>query len=204
MKFNLVNDNKLQVIISKEDMRQRNLHKWDMVPYNPVAQKMFQEMLEEAQRVCGFDVGQDTQLMIEAYPMTGDSLLVTVTKVSSTKRKLPFDLDLEEIGHAFLEDLLQEDEDFPEKLTEDVVYQFAQLEDAIRLAKAIQPRFSGESSLYRYRECYYLLFPDEAAVEELHGILEEYGTWVDTVVDFFAEHGQVAIPAQAVEVLASL
>ena len=33
MKFNLVNDNKLQIIISKDDMDQRDIRKWDLVPH---------------------------------------------------------------------------------------------------------------------------------------------------------------------------
>ena len=77
MKFNLVNDNKLQIIVSREDMVQRDIHKWDLVPHNPEAQKLFQEILEEAHEACGFDVGKDAQLMIEAYPITGDSMLIT-------------------------------------------------------------------------------------------------------------------------------
>lgn len=206
MKFNLVNDNKLQIIISKEDMRQRNLHKWDMLPHNPVAQKMFQEILEEAREACGFDVGQDTQLMIEAYPMTGESLLVTVTKISSGRHKLPFDLDMDEIGHALMEELLQDNSDsFPEKVTDDLVYQFAQLEDVIRLAAVLYPRYDGPSQLMRYQDRYYLVFPEGDELDEtLHGLLEEYGAWVDTAAVFFAEHGQVVMAERALEILASL
>ena len=84
MKFNLVNDDKLQIIISKEDMAKRDMRKGDLVPHNPEAQKLFQEILEEAREACGFDVGQDTQLMIEALPMTGESMLITVTKITSS------------------------------------------------------------------------------------------------------------------------
>ena len=101
MKFNLVNDDKLQIIISKEDLERREMRKWDLMPNNPEAQRMFQEILEEARDVCGFDVGQNTQLMIEAYPMTGESMLITVTKVNG-KSKLPFGLDLESVGQSLL------------------------------------------------------------------------------------------------------
>ena len=76
---------------------------------------MFQEILEEARDVCGFDVGQNTQLMIEAYPMTGESMLITVTKVNG-KSKLPFGLDLESVGQSLLEDLLDE-EDYPDAVS---------------------------------------------------------------------------------------
>ena len=43
MKFNLVNDDKLQIIISKEDLERREMRKWDLMPNNPEAQRMFQE-----------------------------------------------------------------------------------------------------------------------------------------------------------------
>ena len=46
MKFNRVNDDKLQVIISKEDLQKHNLKKWDFLPYNPMVQKLFQDILE--------------------------------------------------------------------------------------------------------------------------------------------------------------
>ena len=46
MKFNLVNDDKLQIIISKEDMAKHDMQKWDLAPHNPDAQKLFYEILE--------------------------------------------------------------------------------------------------------------------------------------------------------------
>ena len=44
MKFNLVNDDKLQIIISKDDMIKRDMLKSDLTPHNPEAQKMFFEI----------------------------------------------------------------------------------------------------------------------------------------------------------------
>ena len=155
MKFNLVNDDKLQIIISKEDLERREMRKWDLMPNNPEAQRMFQEILEEARDVCGFDVGQNTQLMIEAYPMTGESMLITVTKVNG-KSKLPFGLDLESVGQSLLEDLLDE-EDYPDVSFEESVYRFANLEDLIQAASLIQPFYDGESQLVRYKDAYYLI-----------------------------------------------
>ena len=95
MKFNLVNDDKLQIIISKEDMAKHDMQKWDLAPHNPDAQKLFYEIMEQAREACGFDVGNNAQLMIEAYPMTGESLLLTVTKLKGGQPRLPFDLDID-------------------------------------------------------------------------------------------------------------
>ena len=65
MKFNMVNDDKLQIIISKEDMEKHDMQKWDLTPHNPDAQKLFYEIMEQAREACGFDVGNNAQLMIE-------------------------------------------------------------------------------------------------------------------------------------------
>ena len=54
MKFNRLDDNKLQIIMNKDDLRKRNIAKWDLLPYNPQAQKVFQDILDEAYEECGF------------------------------------------------------------------------------------------------------------------------------------------------------
>ena len=59
MKFNRVNDNKLQIIISRDDLVERDLKKWDLVPYNPNSQRIFQEILEEAISYGVAIIGQD-------------------------------------------------------------------------------------------------------------------------------------------------
>ena len=105
MKFNRVNDNKLQIIISRDDLLERDLKKWDLVPYNPNSQRIFQEILDEAYEACGFEVGRDAQLMIEAYPMTGESMIITVTKVGNGANKGLLDLDLEALERYILEEL---------------------------------------------------------------------------------------------------
>ena len=41
MKFKRLSDDKLQIIISQEDLNLRALKKWDLAPYNPQAQELF-------------------------------------------------------------------------------------------------------------------------------------------------------------------
>ncbi len=203
MKFNLVNDDKLQIIISKEDLERREMRKWDLMPNNPEAQRMFQEILEEARDVCGFDVGQNTQLMIEAYPMTGESMLITVTKVNG-KSKLPFGLDLESVGQSLLEDLWDE-EDYPDVSFEESVYRFANLEDLIQAASLIQPFYDGESQLVRYKDAYYLiLWETEWLADGGAAVLSEFSDFVHITGSFFQEHGEMLMPENALAILEKL
>lgn len=207
MKFNLVNDDKLQIIISKEDMAQRDMKKWDLVPHNPEAQKLFQEILEEAKEDCGFEVGTDAQLMIEAFPMTGESMLITVTKMNGKKNpngKPGINLDLEGLGQSLLEDIMEE-EMLPDVQTEDIIYRMEELEDAISASHMIAEQYTGASQLYRYKEKYYLAFLEKDLLNQ-SGMdhVSEYGDEIHTVIDFFREHSQLVIKEHAVETLSKI
>ncbi len=211
MKFNLVNDDKLQIIISKEDMIKRNLQKMDLMPHSPEAQKLFYEILEEAKEVCGFDVGNNAQLMIEAYPMTGESMLITVTKLNSKLKELQSRLPLElgNIGQALMEELgfpgLEEEEELPEIASEEAVYRFAVLEDVIQAAHLLKPSYDDASQLLRYHDAYYLVLQEkEWLTDGGVAVLSEFGDEVRTVSEFFVEHGQMVMAERALEILATL
>ena len=204
MKFNLVNDDKLQIIISKEDMAKHDMQKWDLAPHNPDAQKLFYEILEEAREACGFDVGNNAQLMIEAYPMTGESLLLTVTKLKGGQPRLPFDLDIEGLGQALMDELGIEDE-LPEIQAEEVVYRFETLEDVIQAAHLLKPSYDGASQLLRYESFYYLVLQEkEWLTDSGTAVLMEFGDEIRTVSEFFVEHGQMVMAERALEILAAL
>ena len=204
MKFNLVNDDKLQIIISKEDMAKHDMQKWDLAPHNPDAQKLFYEILEEAREACGFDVGNNAQLMIEAYPMTGESLLLTVTKLKGSQPRLPFDLDIEGLGQALMDELGIEDE-LPEIQAEEAVYRFETLEDVIQAAHLLKPSYDGASQLLRYESFYYLVLQEkEWLTDSGTAVLMEFGDEIRTVSEFFVEHGQMVMAERALEILAAL
>ena len=83
MKFKRINDNRLQIIVTSKDLLARNIKKWDLVPHNLTAQALFKEILEKATNDCDFQVMQDTPILVEVYPIEGDSLLLMLTKVDS-------------------------------------------------------------------------------------------------------------------------
>lgn len=204
MKFNLVNDDKLQIIISREDMAKRDIRKWDLVPHNPEAQKLFQEILDEARDACGFDVGKDAQLMIEAYPMTNESMLVTVTKMNGNKANFPFDLDT--LGQALMDEMEpDEDEDLPEIVTSEAVFRFSTLEDVIQAAKLVSSQYEGANRLLRYQNDYFLaLLEKEWLTDSGAAMLSEFGDNVYIAVAFFEEHGQLIVAENALEILSEL
>ncbi len=108
MKFNRLDDNKLQIILNKDDLSKRNIAKWELLPYNPQAQKIFQDILDEAYEECGFEVDNNAQLMIEALPLTTESILLTITKVDSGFRE-ELEKELSDLSSRILADIDDEE-----------------------------------------------------------------------------------------------
>lgn len=202
MKFNMVNKNKLQIIISEDDLKNRKMERWDMVPQHPEMQKMLHEILDEARDVCGFDVGNNAQLMIEAFPMTGNSVLITVTKLGEG---LPFSIPGLEQLQGELRELMQEDA-LPEIDAAEGIFCFETLEDVIQVAQLLfDTHYDGDSQLLRYKKNYYLAIMEyEWLTEYGLGLLGEYGLPVSTSIAFFQEHGEMVIEHKALEVLSKL
>lgn len=199
MKFNRVDDDKLQIILNKEDLSKRNIKKWDLLPYSPAAHRIFQEILDEAYEECGFTVENNTQLMIEAFPITGESLLITVTKIADSFRE-----DLEQELLNLTNRLLETEEEDSLEIVDDVIYRFRDLEDVIQLAKALNdPEIN--SVLYGFGENYYLYLPNSPLADnEIYSHLDEYGDEMQLAYDFLEEHGKVIIKENALKILASL
>lgn len=201
MKFNRLDDNKLQIILNKEDLSKRNIAKWDLLPSNPQAQKIFQDILDEAYEECGFEVGNNAQLMIEAFPLTAESILITVTKVDSNFRE-DLERELANLSNKILGEI--DDSDEETEIIDDVIYRFDDLEEVINLAQAL-PEIHDDSALYRYSGKYYLYFPQTPPTEStVYGYLDEYGVEMQLVHDFLSEHGEVMIAKNALERLCEL
>ncbi|SMB83202.1 adapter protein MecA 1/2 [Desulfonispora thiosulfatigenes DSM 11270] len=218
MKFKRINEDKIQIIISSEDLERKQVKKWDLMPNSPRAQELFQEMLEQAYNECGFEVDSDTQLMVEAYPMTSESLVVIVTKLKQKQKRhtnkeknLLFrtaDEMMEDIEQFedYMSDLDEsEEEDLSPYLSKDLVYAFASFENAVQLSKTMTSDFEGVSSLYKFKNSYYLVFKIAEQVSEYQRVrIGEYGQSKIYDSSFLDEHGELLIKDNAINVLGSL
>ena len=199
MKFNRVDDDKLQIILNKEDLSQRNIKKWDLLPYSPAAHHIFQEILDEAYKECGFTVENNTQLMIEAFPITSESILITVTKIDDSFRE-----DLEQELINLRNRLFDSPPNEDAEAADDVIYRFENLEDVILLAEVLKDP-ETDSVLYQFNEKYYLYLPNNPLADnEIYSYLDEYGDEMQLAHDFLEEHGKIIIKENALKILASL
>lgn len=200
MKFKRLSDDKVQIIISSEDLEKRDVKKWDLMPSSPRAQELFQEMLDQAYEECGFEVDSETQLMVEAYPMTTDSLVITLTKV---KHKDAYDADYDEDTDDLYDEL--DEEGFAELASEELIYLFKDFEDTVQLSKLLKGDYREKCSMYKLGQVYYLVFSDpDSLTDHALGMLGEYSSLVHLSEAYLVEHGQLMIQNEAVKVLAAM
>ena len=189
----------MEIILNKEDLSQRNIKKWDLLPYSPAAHHIFQEILDEAYKECGFTVENNTQLMIEAFPITSESILITVTKIDDSFRE-DLEQELINLSNRLFDSPPNEDAE----AADDVIYRFENLEDVILLAEVLKDP-ETDSVLYQFSEKYYLYLPNNPLADnEIYSYLDEYGDEMQLAHDFLEEHGKIIIKENALKILASL
>ncbi len=101
MKIEKVNDNQIRCTLTREDLDSRHLKLSELAYGTEKAKALFRELMEQASYELGFDA-EDIPLMIEAIPLTSDSILLIVTKVEYPDEldtrfsRFSEDLDLQE------------------------------------------------------------------------------------------------------------
>lgn len=80
MKLEKVNDNQIKCTLSREDLASRHLRISELAYGSPKARELFQDMMQQAQCELGFEA-DNLPLMIEAIPVSGECLVLIVTKV---------------------------------------------------------------------------------------------------------------------------
>lgn len=80
MKIEKVNDNQIKCTLSREDLASRHLRISELAYGSPKARELFQDLMQQAQYELGFEA-DNLPLMIEAIPVSGECLVLIVTKV---------------------------------------------------------------------------------------------------------------------------
>ena len=200
MKFRKINDNKIQVILTTQDLEERDFRRWDVMPMSPKLQEFFHDLLERAYKECGFEINDDSQLVVEAYPLNAEAFAIILTRIPAGTHSEPH-------GSIHLSHYEREMEDDQEELERDCrqVWCFDDLDHCICACGRIEPTLIEESSLYKFDGQYFLsIYTTKEGQLDVAAILGEYGEWSFVPKPYYAEYGQTMIPENAVVNLASL
>lgn len=135
MKIEKVNDNQIRCTLTREDLDDRQLKLSELAYGTEKAKSLFREMMQQASYEFGFEA-EDIPLMIEAIPLSADTIILVITKV-----EYPEELDTRFSKFSEPSDSL---EDFISDDKEDLVSQGA--DDILGLFQQIQKRHQKAES----------------------------------------------------------
>lgn len=80
MKIEKVNENQIRCTLTREDLADRQLKLSELAYGSEKAKELFRDMIQQADYEFGFEVN-DIPLMVEAIPLSSDSIILVITKV---------------------------------------------------------------------------------------------------------------------------
>ena len=80
MKIEKVNENQIRCTLTREDLADRQIKLSELAYGTEKAKMLFRDMMQQAAYECGFEA-EDIPLMIEAIPLSADTIILIITKV---------------------------------------------------------------------------------------------------------------------------
>ena len=80
MRIEKINENQIRCTLSKEELADRQIKISELAYGSEKAKSLFRDMIEQANYEFGFEA-EDIPLMIEAIPLSGENIILQITKV---------------------------------------------------------------------------------------------------------------------------
>lgn len=154
MKFKVVNNKRINVYLTKEDVEREQIDIVDFYSDSVDIRQKLSHVFSLAENETGFRA-IDSSLEIEVIPIIDGDLLISISKTNSQNKE-----------KTYLEGQTQ-------------TYSFEEFESVVGVIHELQPFYQGASSLYQYKGEYYLiLYPhgmDLVLLKNMMAIMGEYG-----------------------------
>lgn len=136
MKIEKVNENQIRCTLTREDLADRQLKLSELAYGTEKAKTLFRDMMQQAAYECGFEA-EDIPLMIEAIPLSADTIILIITKV-----EYPEELDtrFSQFAPGEPEDDTKEEYTGEES---DRVFETAGADDILDLVRKLQEQSKG-------------------------------------------------------------
>ena len=84
MKIEKINDNQIRCTLTKADLEDRQIRLSELAYGTEKAKDLFRDMMQQANYEFGFEA-DNIPLMIEAIPVSADSIILIITKVKTRR-----------------------------------------------------------------------------------------------------------------------
>ena len=219
MKIEKISDTQIRVTLNHSDLQNRDIKIGELAYGSTKAQALFRDMMNKAYEDFGFEA-ENVPLMIEAVPLSTDSIMIVVTKVDDPNQieerleaigERPTHRTFKESLENKLSDLQALSKEVPKSsssTTHTLIYTFKNLEDVTHASCYIQHLYFGETTLYKYDNQYFMILKPnkhkKTNTEILKSMLSEFGeegTSSDLNEIFLKEHAKVLIASNALDIL---
>ena len=158
MKVEKINNNKVKIILTFEELEKREINIKDIEKNTEIAKNLFVDLIEESNIDEEFEF-EDSQLLIEATSDNNNLFILTITKVENFP-------DLKK--YSLLDKKVKSSKNLKTKNTnykvESYIYSFNTINDILNLCETSKKEnlFFGKNSLYKYNEKYFLIFANSS------------------------------------------
>lgn len=204
MKIERIGENMIKITLSLDDLEERNIDLESLNYNSPAAQELFWDMMEQVEDQFGFNLS-DSQFIIEPIPDIDEGFIITIARMDD-------DGDFESI-QKYIKSKLRKSELKAKRRTKKIystllIYAFNNIEDLCQLSKNISSLYTGESSLYKHNNTYYLvLLRSNFTVtdkEKLDILLNEFGSKIKNVnfyEGYLSEYASKLAEGNAIDII---
>lgn len=227
MKIEKINDNQIRCTLNSSDLTDRHLNLGELAYGSTKARNLFREMMQQAFNDFGFEA-EDNPLMVEAIPLSGDSIMLIITKVEDpeeldtrfAKFAPPSEEDpQEEIPAPLLEGAAAPAAPAAASESKDAgadrlrIFSFRSLDAVTQASQVLGDTFDGHNSLYRSPLSgeYFLVISRQGYSEDdfarVLNTLSEFGSRVKGTYAseaYYQEHFELIIDGLALQILQNI
>ena len=223
MKIEKVNDNQIRCTLSKMDLEDRQIKLSELAYGSKKAKELFQDMIDQANEAFGFEV-DDIPLMIEAIPMSGENVILLISKVEAPEeldtRFSRFTEGDEGEEPTGVSDFIIPKESLTEVMAQTdasadpvCMFEFTDMDCLWRISHVVGDFYQGENRLYKdkSKNKYYLfVHKSQHSAEDFNrlcNLMVEYGAmkkYTPAIEGYYREHGKLILKDRALQTLQSL
>lgn len=226
MQFRKINNNKIHCVISQEEMLEKGIELDDFLDHREKTEEFLREILAEARYELDLrDMGQYYSVQMSVMPEGDISLVISGEKQNSMegalaefgKRLQDFKHIVEEAKNAFdvggeiIAKKIPKEERETEPTTETPIWaEMSSLEHSIVIAKELDGNPYVDSSLYKYKDAYYMQIIFALKQRQIAGTILKISEFAENVFtqnqggELILEHGVPICVHNAIETLAKL
>ena len=192
MEYKLVNENKLKIILSNEDMAHMDITFEEMDYYNDIGTRsVIHEILDKAKHQIGFDTGAD-RVFVKAYPDKDGGCFMYVTRDVAK-------------GNPYIYEKKYKSKLYTGVKKKRVLYMFENSENLIEACRQlVLTGYNGKSDLFADDGRYFLYIEDNR--ENSLELISEYGVYINNPYFGFYldEHTKKIISSDAVNIFSGI